>query len=244
MKAYNSSLQDKERLFGQPTFPHMTSDEFGKLFRAFILERLSVKTKQAHKKQLLWIGEKDPDHAINVRIMMRLFPNASFIHIIRDPRDAAVSWWHHMYRYDSALAGTRNPDFETACLKYGREWSFLVRNVREHQRLLKARYHEVRYERLVEHPHESLRQLFEFLSAPSSDSVLSSCLNGAEFSKLSGGRQRGEEDSTSFFRKAIVGDWKNHMSQQFEDQFTKNVGKTFLELGYCPCPSRPYLGHG
>ena len=47
-----------------------------------------------------------------------------------------------------------------------------------------------------------------------------------------GGRKPGQEDQTSFFRKGIKGDWKNHMDAEQERAFVAAAGGLMAELGY------------
>ena len=52
------------------------------------------------------------------------------------------------------------------------------------------------------------------------------------FARLSGGRDRGQEQTTSFFRKGKAGDWKNHFTQKQADRFREIAGDWFEHHGY------------
>ena len=58
------------------------------------------------------------------------------------------------------------------------------------------------------------------------------CKDAAEFRRWSGGRDKGEEDKTSFFRKGLVGDWKSYFDDASFDVFRKQTGDLLDELGY------------
>ena len=45
-------------------------------------------------------------------------------------------------------------------------------------------------------------------------------------------RRPGEEDRSSFLRKGLVGDWRNHFSQQARKTFDWYAGGELLLLGY------------
>lgn len=51
------------------------------------------------------------------------------------------------------------------------------------------------------------------------------------FEKMSG-RKPGQQNSGSFMRKGIVGDWKNHFSQDARKIFDHYAGQQLIKLGY------------
>lgn len=53
-----------------------------------------------------------------------------------------------------------------------------------------------------------------------------------EFSRLSGGRQRGQVDPTSHFRRGVHGDWINHFSVEHLQFFKERYGDLVLQYGY------------
>ena len=48
------------------------------------------------------------------------------------------------------------------------------------------------------------------------------------------GRQRGDERKSSFLRKGIAGDWKNHFNREARAVFNGFAGRELIELGYEP----------
>ena len=53
------------------------------------------------------------------------------------------------------------------------------------------------------------------------------------FKKMSG-RKQGQENKTSFVRKGIAGDWKNHFTQESRQVFDHYAGKQLISAGYEP----------
>ncbi len=51
------------------------------------------------------------------------------------------------------------------------------------------------------------------------------------FEKMSG-RSAGEENTRSFLRKGIIGDWKNHFNLEAREKFNMYAGDQLIRLGY------------
>jgi hypothetical protein len=52
------------------------------------------------------------------------------------------------------------------------------------------------------------------------------------FSRLSGGRKPGQEDSTHKFRRGVAGDWRNHLNENHLAAFRERHGDLVERLGY------------
>jgi hypothetical protein len=101
-----------------------------------------------------------------------IFPDAKFIHIIRDGRAAAFSILNKI-----TIAGDPNPLFDVGfkyilgdkyqtqrskLYNYGLAWVEFVRKGREASRFTQNRYYEIRYENLVTEPIKELRKIVDF----------------------------------------------------------------------------------
>ena len=101
--------------------------------------------------------EKSPMYALHMEDFGREFPDAKFIHVIRDGRDCAHSFrrrWHYTPQ------------------KTMHRWKSVVRKARASGAKLGDRYIEVRYEDLTDAPVENMRRICAFLGAPYSEAVL------------------------------------------------------------------------
>ena len=99
----------------------------------------------------------DPDNILFMRRVKREVPDALFVHIVRDGRDAAISL---------RKAGSARPlpwDRKRALLSAGLNWKWTVRKGRHDAQLFPGDYMEIRYEELVERPAQALAPLAEFL---------------------------------------------------------------------------------
>jgi hypothetical protein len=90
----------------------------------------------------------------------------------------------------------------------------------------------VRYEDLLESPEQELERIFHFLGVETNKKVLRQSVRAESFEKRSGGRKRGEEDSTSARRKGVAGDWKNAFTERDKAIFKETAGELLVELGY------------
>ena len=206
----------------------------------FLLEGLAGTGKRL-------VGDKSPlFDAEFVREVSAVFPGAKVIHIIRDGRDRTVSSMHRMWRRAGQGYAHRMTPEELARGEEGggmfteerlrqaaRNWSHLVgRTVEEGPVLLGPGYAEVRYEDLLERPHTEVGRLLGFLGASTDEKTVEHCVSSASFEKLSKGRQPGEEDPSSFYRKGIAGDWRNHFTERDKRIFKEEAGDLLVRLGY------------
>ncbi len=158
------------------------------------------------------------------------FPDASYIHIVRDCRDVAVSWWYHIKRVAPPEAPP--PDFNLLCSETGRTWREYVEGVHGLVKARNLRFHELRYEDLLAQPEAETRKILDFLSASSSTRLVQESVEAARFDRMNGGRKRGKEDTSSFFRKGTAGDWRNHMNEAQEQQLVRNAQPVMSQYGY------------
>jgi hypothetical protein len=116
---------------------------------------------------------KDTDNSMRIRYLKAIFPDARFIHIVRDGRAVAFSlykvdwwpdlrlWWAGLTPRDWQAAG--KPPIELCA----RHWT---REVTEIQAALEtldpSEYTQVRYEDLVREPLTSLQRLVAFCDLP------------------------------------------------------------------------------
>ncbi|MFG0331476.1 MAG: sulfotransferase family protein [Phycisphaerales bacterium] len=179
------------------------------------------------------IGEKTPQNALALHYLGEVFPTARFIHIIRDGRDGAVSGWFHNLSKDNPAFRETFPTFADYVRYFARtHWVRYIETARKFGRADPDRYLEVRYEELHADQRAVTRVMLEFLAADASDESVDSCLQAGAFERLSGGRQRGQEDSRSHFRKGVIGDWRDHFDDAAIAAYMEVAGPLASELGY------------
>ena len=204
------------------------------------------------------VGDKTPflPGAHTVREIHDIYPEAKVIHVIRDGRDAEVSWMHHRWNrsreqggiqvlrpgeaerresYREGPGGAEGPGlFDEGELRArAAQWRETVGEAtKEGPELLGDNYTEVRYESLLADAPAETGRLLRFLGAEAGDAAVRHCVEEASFEKLSGGRRRGEEDPTSLVRKGVSGDWRGAFTERDRRIFKEEAGDLIVELGY------------
>ncbi len=103
-------------------------------------------------------GDKTPLYMQHLDLLERVFPGAQFVHIVRDGRDAGLSF----------MAMKRKPRFNLGrprrLAEFACAWRFEIEGAQRFgARLGGARYLELRYEDLVAEPEARLREVCGFL---------------------------------------------------------------------------------
>jgi hypothetical protein len=124
--------------------------------------------------QALWqrprFINKNLQHCVRVRALDRIFPDAKFVHIIRDGRAVAYSILNKIGEANptmfllslTKILGDRYMADRSELFNYGRAWVQLVRKAREASSFGPERYYELRYENLVTRPHDEIRKVVDF----------------------------------------------------------------------------------
>lgn len=116
---------------------------------------------------------KSPPHTARVPVLLELFPDARFIHIVRNPYvvfHSTVNLWKSLGRKH----GMQVPRDDSAVReKVFREFRVIYDRLEEAKPLIPAgRFHEVKYESLVSDPVGEMRQAFAALELDGFESYL------------------------------------------------------------------------
>lgn len=106
---------------------------------------------------------KSPPHTARIPLLLELFPEAKFLHIVRDPRvvfPSTVNLWKSLARHH----GLQKPLWPNLEEKVFREFRIIYERLDEARPLLKAdQFHELRYEHLVVNPIGELERAYDQL---------------------------------------------------------------------------------
>lgn len=130
------------------------------------LQRVAL--KNANRRLVL----KSPTHTARLRVLVQLYPQAQFVHIVRNPYEvfpSTVNLWKSLYR----THGLQVPNFEGLEEFVFATFSRMMDRLAADRALIpEANFHQVRYEDLVREPEAEMRRIYERLNLGGFDRFL------------------------------------------------------------------------
>lgn len=159
-----------------------------------------------------------------------------FVVIYRDLRDVAVSYyfyvkqtpWHPQYHLYKNLTVEDGLKFfaENLLCEYAKWIESWTKTTENSLRLI------IRYEDLLSNPEIELSKIAKHCALDNSPQKIRKIVEINSFSNLSGGRNKGNESSNSFFRKGVAGDWKNHFTPNLKNIYKEKIGDFLVDFNY------------
>jgi hypothetical protein len=186
------------------------------------------------------VGNKTSGYVRRIPTLHALWPDAKFVHIIRDGRDVCLSVlnWNKAERTAGRYASWEEDPISTTALW----WERKVRKAREDGAALgPGLYQEMHYEDLVEDPERECKRLCEFLGVAYDDAMIRFA-EGKTKTDLPNARRTPKKawlPITSGMRN-----WRTEMSVKDVERFEAAAGNLLEELGYeraVPNPSSEAL---
>jgi hypothetical protein len=165
-------------------------------------------------------GDKTPMYMQNLRLLEKLFPDALFVHLVRDGRDAALSFLELPAGLVTETWMYPRTPAEFAC-----QWGTEVAAARRLGRRAGSRYLEVRYEELVGDVEGVLRRICDFAGLGYEPAMADYAGNVDVSAKPH--QQRLREPPTKGVR-----DWSKQMSPTDVGAFEHVAGDLLRKLGY------------
>lgn len=171
----------------------------------------------AHQQGIRRWAECTPANVFHLRQIQQEFPNAKFIHMVRDGRDVALSLART--KWISPFPWDRHRELSVAALFW--QWNVGV-GVSQSQSL-GANYRECRYEDLVTNPEETLADLSEFLGEELDYDFIQA--NGV-------GSVRNPNTSFQDGKFHPVGRWRDRMTKEQVADVESVIGNMLTAKGY------------
>jgi hypothetical protein len=183
--------------------------------------RAAFETYADAKGKRRW-GDKTPGYVAHIDLLARAFPDALFVHIVRDGREVADSLREQRWGPPNLLIAAY-------------AWRMWVRAGRDAgERLGPSRYHEIAYEDLAAAPAETLTRVCAFLGE---DVVLDEMFDYAT-------RAAGEHAVLPHLHRHIakpptpgLRDWRANCSPDEQLDIEAIMGPQLVRFGYQPSPA-------
>ncbi|MFZ4451733.1 sulfotransferase family protein [Salibacterium aidingense] len=171
-------------------------------------ESLGIDTK-------MW-GDKTPLNVFNLNVINKTFPEAKFIHLIRDGRDVASSY------VKSGLYS----DITEACER----WNQSLHHVNKFSKYKSSnKIMDIKYEDLIYHPEDELKRICDFLNISFSDSMLNrdTQINLGDVEGLSH-----HENVKNPINSSSIGKWKKDLDSSDQQKVNDLCYQNLLRYGY------------
>jgi hypothetical protein len=178
------------------------------------------------------VGNKTPAFVRRLSTLHGYWPEAKFVHLIRDGRDVCLSVlnWNHADRTAGRYLTWAQDPVSTTALWWKRKVSL---GRQGGQALGPDLYYEVHYEHLVARPDEECAKLCAFLGVPYDESML----------RFHEGRVKDDPtlDAKRAWRPITPGlrDWRSQLPGEDIERFEAVAGDLLSELGYPRAFARP-----
>lgn len=184
------------------------------IFYRFVMEEFGKREQAAR------VGEKTPSNIRYLEDLLRIFPHARIIHIVRDPRATIASIIKAPFGANDVVVNS---------VKWKIDYDYSQQFKRKHPQSLL----EIRYETLVTHPQQQLEQVCQFIGEQYEGKML-------EFYKQSSEYLQNEPwklGVNSPVNSAAVVKWKQELSPAKIMIIEAMLGKDMDRLGYIRNPT-------
>jgi hypothetical protein len=173
-------------------------------------------TRARQEGKARW-GDKTPSYVLEMDCLWHLFPGCRFVHLIRDGRDVACSLRRLAW-------GTRD------LVRSAQDWRWKVLMGRKMGAMVPQNYAEVRYERLVRQPAETLQTICRFLGERYEPTMLEYHLDAE--SNLPRQSLQWHRNSVSAPDPDQIGRWRSELDAADLRVFEDVAGDLLATLGY------------
>jgi len=150
------------------TYEYLTENNYVPEMASYYKRNILMVQNMNKRNRLV---NKNLQHCVRVRLLHKLFPDAKFIHIIRDGRAVAFSILNKargsnpptmfLLSLQKILGNNYQPQ-RSQLFNYGLAWGELVKKAKEASVFGSDSYYEIYYEDLISRPHEEIKKIIKF----------------------------------------------------------------------------------
>lgn len=174
-----------------------------------------IYSSYAESKNCKVWGDKNPYMTFFIPEILTVFPNAKFIHLIRDGRDVAYSWFKKLDKYQT---------IEDAA----KRWNWSLKEIERYKPLLGNNLLNVKYEDLATQPTDHIKEICDFINIKfdsqileSSETDLGNDLNQAHLKK-----------SKTSIGVDSIGKWKENLKPEELRRIMPIISGRLKKYGY------------
>lgn len=173
----------------------------------------------ANRRGVNIVGEKTPNHVLYMPDIQKLFPDARFVHIVRDPR-SVVNSWRSVPWSKGSVAG----DAEM--------WRYYVSAAQRKPPVENNKLFTLHYEKLVLEPENALRSLCQFIGLKFEPAMLNYHQNQTTLVNTT--REPWKGNAVKPVNQASLTKWQKQLSAKEVAEIESNVWFEMKHLGYRP----------
>lgn len=180
---------------------------------------------------------KSAADSLRILFVKRMFPNAKFIHLVRDGRDVTCSLikgnegetWMHL-KPEGWKVWQKN---SRGLLRCAWIWNSIITKIKEdQQKIPKEDFFEVRYEDFVMNPKKIISDLFSKFEIPFGNAQEELCKKVSNKQSTEFLTNTSSDDWTTFDHKFRIGRFKKNLTSEELKQVEFILGKNNSKFGY------------
>ncbi|HAA92710.1 MAG: hypothetical protein CMM48_15775 [Rhodospirillaceae bacterium] len=179
-----------------------------------------------------WLGDDTPETIYVSDFCRAAFPEARFILVLRDGRDAMAASWYAECQKQPELTLQLCPSVEAYAPAYAKAWCYVIETATSFGTEYPKYFHILRYEDLVTSPVETVRTALEFLGESLSPSDIENAFDDYGLRREEDKWCRPVPEDKNWAKLGEVGYWRENLSADAVAAFNEVAGGPLSKMGY------------